>query len=216
MRLYHFLNKEFGLKDLRERRLKISEISSLNDPFEFISPAGSNRREREMLREWRTEMANDYGLLCFSANWHNPVQWTHYADRHRGLCLEFEVDRSVVRQVNYVQSRPVFPDLQRRLNREAGLRFVDVLLQTKFAHWSYEDEYRLFTTKTQCDGGLYYAAFSEQIKLTGVLVGAFSTLTRAELNGALGDLAGEVETAKVRLAFKDFRIVRQKKESLWI
>lgn len=216
MLLYHFLSEQYGLKDLRERRLKISEISSLNDPFEFISPAGSSKIERKMLRDWRTEMAKDHGLLCFSANWHNPVQWAHYADRHRGLCLGFEIDQFTVRQVNYVQSRPIFPDVRKPLTRDAGLRFVDGLLYTKFAHWSYEDEYRLFTSKKNCQDGFYYVNFSEQLKLKSVLVGACSTLTRATLDDALGEQAGAVEKMKVRTAFKDFRMVRQKKESLWV
>lgn len=36
MRIYKFLSKEFALKSLRERRLKISLLSQLNDPFEML------------------------------------------------------------------------------------------------------------------------------------------------------------------------------------
>jgi hypothetical protein len=32
----------------------------------------------------------------------------------------------------------------------------------------------------------------------------------------MGEQAGAVEKMKVRTAFKDFRMVRQKKESLWV
>jgi hypothetical protein len=36
MRVYKFLTSEYAIKDIWERKLKISEISDLNDPFELI------------------------------------------------------------------------------------------------------------------------------------------------------------------------------------
>jgi hypothetical protein len=216
MHLYYFVNQEFGLKDLRERRLKISDIAGLNDPFDFLSVAAPSRADRKMLREWRQGMANDFGLICFSRNWHSPVQWAHYADRHKGLCLGFEVDDSHLRQVNYVQSRPAWPSAQQPWPTSVKKQVIDQLLYTKFAHWSYEDEYRLFTSKSSPDlDGNYYANFSDDLKLKKVLVGACSTLTRSDLNAALGNLANDIESSKVRLAFRDFRIVKQRRASEW-
>ena len=216
MILYHFINEEFGLKDLREGRLKVSDIANLNDPFDFLSIAAPTKTQRQQLRAWRLAMAKDHGLICFSRNWRSPVQWSHYADRHKGLCLGFEVNDTHVRQVDYVQSRPVWPAIPEPLPPKVKQRMVDQLLYTKFAHWSYEDEYRLFTTKASPDpDGHSYISFSEELKLKSVLVGARSTLARAGLNDALGDLVGDVEVLKVRLAFKDFRVVRQRKDSKW-
>lgn len=37
MIVYHFISSEFALKALRDRRLKISRINELNDPFEFCA-----------------------------------------------------------------------------------------------------------------------------------------------------------------------------------
>ena len=36
MLVYHFINKEYGIEDLRKRRLKIATLNELNDPFEFF------------------------------------------------------------------------------------------------------------------------------------------------------------------------------------
>jgi hypothetical protein len=216
MILYYFVNQEFGLKDLRERRLKISDIVGLNDPFDFLSVAAPTKAARKMLREWRQDMANDFGLICFSRNWHSPVQWAHYADRHKGMCLGFEIDESHLRQVNYVQSRPVWPAAPQPWPLSVKQRVIDQLLYTKFAHWSYEDEYRLFTRKESQDlDGNFCANFSDALKLKQVLVGACSALTRSNLNAALGGLAENVDAFKVRLAFRDFRIVKQRKASEW-
>ena len=91
MRLYHFLNAEYGLLDMRYRRLKIARINELNDPFEFLGVATKSRHLRQRYHRLKDAL-NDYlGLVCFSANWNNPVQWSHYADCHKGLCLDFEV-----------------------------------------------------------------------------------------------------------------------------
>lgn len=213
---YHFLNRQFGLKDLRERRLKVSEIARLNDPFDFLSVAAPTKADRKMLLEWRQGVAKDAGLICFSRNWHNPVQWAHYADRHQGVCLGFEVDDSWIRQVSYVQSRPAWPALPHPWPAAVKKRVIDQLLYTKFAHWSYEDEYRLFTSKENPDSdGNFYVSFSSRLKLKRVLVGACSDISRSELNSVLGDLEGAVEAFKVRLAFRDFRIVKQRKLSEW-
>ena len=35
MQVYKFLDTHFGLKSLRKRRIKISILSDLNDPFEL-------------------------------------------------------------------------------------------------------------------------------------------------------------------------------------
>ena len=36
MRLYHFINKKYGLESLSLKRLKIAQIDKLNDPFELL------------------------------------------------------------------------------------------------------------------------------------------------------------------------------------
>jgi len=36
MRVYKFMTAEFGMKSLREKRLKISLLDDLNDPFDLL------------------------------------------------------------------------------------------------------------------------------------------------------------------------------------
>ncbi|MGH9611570.1 MAG: hypothetical protein ACRD4P_00670 [Bryobacteraceae bacterium] len=33
---FHFICEKYGLDDIKNRRLKISQIQDLNDPFEFL------------------------------------------------------------------------------------------------------------------------------------------------------------------------------------
>ncbi len=65
MRLYHFLSANFALDDIEKRRIKISEIDQLNDPFELWCVPQDDQRLREALRGFKKEMGERYGMLCF-------------------------------------------------------------------------------------------------------------------------------------------------------
>jgi hypothetical protein len=208
MRVYHFLNKEYGLKDIRERRLKISLPTELNDPFEFLAANLSEPELRKWLRWWKKELAKKHGLLCVSKSWRNPVQWTHYADRHRGVCLGLDMPTNTLKKVRYVTSRFDWPSV-------VDESTVEMLLYTKFAHWRYENEYRAFLHLDAKDGDLYFADFSDSLVLRQVIVGAESDVSRADLRDALGGLASDVNVFKARPAFKSFRIVQNEKPALW-
>jgi len=213
---YYFTEERFGLKILRERRLKISDILALNDPFDFLSVAGPTKASRQTLREWRETMAKDTGLICFSRNWQSPVQWAHYADDHKGMALGFEISAESLRQICYVQSRPLWPSTKPPWSQAVQQWIVDQLLYTKFTHWSYEDEYRLFTEKANREeDGNYYLNFSSNLQLRKVLVGDRCPCTRLTLTDALGPSAAEVEVFKVRPSFQEFRMVKQKAVEKW-
>jgi hypothetical protein len=208
MRVFHFLNAEFGLKDIRERRLKISRLNELNDPFEFLGVDLADRSSREGLIRTKLRISQKNGLICFSSKWSNPVLWGHYADRHRGLCLAFDVPDDSVKKVDYVDSRFSWPTA-------LDESFAEKLLFTKFSHWSYEDEYRAYMSLDVDDVDIYYADFSEQLVLKQVIVGANSAISRLEISTALRDLNGRVEVFKARAAFRKFEVIRNKNHRLW-
>lgn len=96
-----------GLDDLRQRHLKIAQLDDLNDPFELWAIAQPDQHLRQDIRATKQQMAEQYGLLCFSLDWQNPLLWSHYADRHRGLALGFDVNEQKLNPVSYVKDRPV-------------------------------------------------------------------------------------------------------------
>ena len=107
MRVYKFLTSEFAMKDIWERRLKIFEISDLNDPFELIPCDLSDPRHLYAALAMRDQATRNLGLLCFSRSWTNPLLWAHYADKHRGICLGFDLNVAddIGRAVDYVDER---------------------------------------------------------------------------------------------------------------
>ncbi len=166
----------------------------------------------------KDEIGTNRGLLCFSRDWHNPVQWSHYAAKHTGLCLGFDIPDALLGAVNYSRKRLVVETESFHNPRELSPDTVTRFLFTKYAHWRYENEVRSFVTLEEKDPekDLYFAEFSEKLRLAVVIVGAQANITRERLREALGDLAPCIEAFKARLAFKTFRVVRQRNSKLWV
>ena len=208
MRVYYFLNKRYGLENLAKRRLKIAEIMSLNDPFELLGISLSDPALRRAVNETKAALSKNRGIICFSRNWRNPVQWAHYADKHKGICLGFDVLDSYLVKVDYVRNR-----LTPKKNIDE--QFMLKLLSTKFSHWRYEQEYRVFVSLEDKVDDCYFKEFSSDMLLKQVIVGTMSDISRSDIDNALGRLKSDVEVFKARPAFKTFRIVKQRKKRLW-
>lgn len=219
MRVYHFVNHKYGLEDLKNRYLKISTLDELNDPFELFGINLADKDLRHTFRKLKDKLTEQIGLLCFSRDWHNPVLWSHYAEKHQGLCLGFDIPDKFLKQVSYSYSRKLLlkETEQRLIKNQLDIDTVKEFLITKYAHWSYEDEVRwLYDLEENIQKkSKHVAYFSDDLKLAQVIVGAESTLKRAEIHQALGDYVQQVETFKARLGFQKFEVVHQMYQELW-
>lgn len=209
MKVFHFLNAKWGLEAITRRRLKISRISSLNDPFEFLSLDCREKEFRHSLMKSINDIDLKFGLICFSANNSNPVQWSHYADRHKGICLGFEVPKDALDEVEYVEERIMH-------HGDIDENAAKNLLHTKYSHWKYEEEYRSFIELEGREGDHYFSSFDHRLKLVSIAVGANSSVTRRQVSEALGDYKDKIDVYKARPAFRSFKIVKNQCESLWI
>ncbi len=216
MQLYYFTGADYALSNIALRRVKVSSLDRLNDPFEWLGPACEQRSDRAALRDLKKKMAEKNGLICFSEDWTNPVHWSHYADQHRGIALGFEVDPTIVEKVHYENVRTVIENLGTVLGsfKDGNAShdwIVKEVICRKFKHWEYEQEWRAFVTldPTTLDNGNYFLDFNGQLRLNKVLVGANCTITKATLQRAIGELAG-IELKNRRLAFNTFNICEQK------
>lgn len=227
MLVYHFVNAQYGLDDLKNRRLKVARLGELNDPFEFLGFDLSDTDFRWIVRKLKSELSWNKGILCFCKTWTNPVVWGHYADSHTGLCLGFEVPSSVLLKVKYVDSRLPRPHVRKLPLDSWGVgyhkldeTFMRKLLLTKSSHWQYEQEYRVFVELEDYINGVRrrwtcYSKFSDQLALKRVIVGDRSCISRAQVASALADLGTQVEVFKARTAFKSFKVVRNRDEAMW-
>jgi hypothetical protein len=217
MRVYHFVNERFGLEDLKKRRLKIATIEDLNDPFEMLGFSNHNPELRKGWEYSKKDADSRFGLLCFSRSWRNPVQWSHYADGHKGLCLGFDVPKRLLVEVTYSDQRWK-PDLAAfREGGRSAQKELTRIFSTKFSHWRYENEVRCIIPLRVIprEGGFYFERFSHRLSLREVIVGHRSTVSRKQALSALRGLKDDVSLIKARLAFRSFSVVRQRDEALW-
>lgn len=203
MRVYKFLDAQFGMKSLREKRLKISTLGDLNDPFELLPFGMTDKTNRMALNMARQTWATDHGMLCFSSDWRDPVIWAHYSDKHRGLCLGFGIPDEYATKVNYVPDRLQFP-------HRPELAHATAWVFTKFANWAYEKEIRICTTLTDKSEGLYFKEFGEGLKLVEVIAGARCNLTRNEILEAVRPL-NNIKLIKARPGFHRYEIVEDQR-----
>ncbi|SDF29380.1 DUF2971 domain-containing protein [Bosea robiniae] len=190
--------------------MKIATIADLNDPFEWNWLTSKRPDVRNAITQTKKRMSADFGIICFSASWQNPVQWSHYADKHRGICLGFDVPKQYLAEIQYYPTRQV-------LNRSTPDAIRSLMIRAKYEHWRYEEEWRLFEAlggKT-VENGLYFCDFSSRMKLQRVIIGPDCDVTEEVIRAGIGDTANQIEVFKARRAFKSFKIVRQRNRDLW-
>ena len=217
MRLYYFTTERFGLEAIRDGRLKLARINELNDPFEFLSLALS-REDRRILRGFKQTMADQYGLICLSRDWQHPLLWGHYADKHRGVALGFDVNEdSGFMPVEYLPERLTLRQFGLNALSEFTEEKMMKLLTMKFVAWSYEAEYRAFCRLKKKDpvSDLYFIDFHTSFRLSEVIVGERSPITRSRLDNVLGYRKRKVKSFKARAAFKKFVVVENKLKRAW-
>jgi hypothetical protein len=170
--LYRFLDAASALKTIESRAIKVSRLRELNDPFEWKMGITGIVPEGESLANTLTESIIDrnsswVGILCFSDTFKEPVLWSHYADKHRGVAFEVSMvsNPEHVIQMRYTTERPVIDAnvYGKLLHNEAELNkymlsMLNRLMRQKSPGWEYEREYRVFFELSSLDisGGLYF------------------------------------------------------------
>ena len=109
MLLYYLTGLHHGLGNIALRRVKISRFADLNDPFELLAVDLKDRRHRKAFQETKEALNGTKGLICLSKTWENPLLWGHYAEKHTGIALGFEVADELVAEVIYAKSPEVIP-----------------------------------------------------------------------------------------------------------
>lgn len=216
MRLYRFLNAENGLRSLADKRLRVGRIEELNDDFEFIGVATDIREERIALRNTRKQLSEDNGVLCMSKTWESPLMWAHYGDSHKGMVLGFDVPEVLYPAVEYVEKRPTREEMGLDGVGQMSEATMGRLIKMKAKGWEYEQEHRAFVGLT--DGVMlhgtvhYFVDFGPQLALKEVIVGSRFKTQRSE---AMRLVEPGVEVFMARGDFEDFKVVRQKLDSMW-
>jgi hypothetical protein len=219
MRLYYFTSERYGLEAIRDRRLKVARVNEANDPFELMGLALKRKEDRKTWTAFKTDFDAQFGMICLSADWQHPLLWGHYADKHRGICLGFDVPATGdFAKVNYRADRPTLKGIKCKSISDLNHDDIKELLFLKFKAWEYESEYRAFCTLEDKDPvtGLYFLPFSDKkMNLVKVIIGERSSVKRHKLAEVLGTRASTVRCFKARAGFKKFEVVENKLRRAW-
>ena len=144
MKLYKYRslqNFQWIVDILRFKRFHMAKWNDLNDPMEghytyMVYNTQSNFRD--LIDQYYMEKIR-LKICSFSSTYKPILLWSHYANQHRGIAIEVEVNTQNhpnLHKVNYV---PTIPELN--FDQDPNPTPLQVLTH-KVDIWSYEQEYR--------------------------------------------------------------------------
>ncbi len=144
------LNDPFDCRIDLQKALQRAESSATGDRKNFLSSVLSNP---EFFGNWKSTF-DTVGVCCFSRTNEQTLLWSHYADDHKGVCLEYEFRPSYLLTKDFqltaagnVEYR-VEPLAEWLKYAPMGLdnfviEMVHKYLKTKSPAWEYEQEARI-------------------------------------------------------------------------
>ena len=108
-------------------------------------------KERDKLEIYLEEQKDAIGVSCFVVDNQSIPMWAHYADNHKGYCVEYDIseNQSTIDDLFPVIYRDEIFDSTYLADRLEGLNamyFMKMAL-VKSLDWSYEREWRLIVQK---------------------------------------------------------------------
>lgn len=110
------------------------------------------------------------GVFCFSENDLNLLMWSHYADQHKGIVLQFDIahDLKTFLPVTKVEYTDKYPTLDWN---SFTMQELEVAYTRKHKGWAYEREWRLI----EPDGAGTYLKFKPEV-VTRLIFGCRSEM----------------------------------------
>lgn len=199
VRLFMYMSWANAQKFIERKTLKATNPLKTNDPFEFLpnTEKGNISEEKSMIERM--------GLVCFcfSRLVSSAALWGHYGDKHKGVCLVFDIPLCDIAKLGFSLVRVRYQE--NRCVRD--ITFCEMFVKDK--SWEFEQEYRIIghagTAKKAEDGMLFYDDFF--VFLEGIVLGALSDIDInfvkkfSELNGI-----GKIKITKGKMDDKKFKI----------
>lgn len=156
------------LQKVRLRRRRTDGRAAANAGYKNIVHLPRSALEAKLDAALRNTTSSA-GVVCYAEEPDNILMWGHYADCHRGICLEFDPHvpsldaSSLVYKVRYQTQRPILANF---LEREDSSELA-VAITTKADFWTYEKEWRAIESSR----ARATAAFDPRM-LTAIILGA--------------------------------------------
>lgn len=198
-KIYKFMRfDDYWKKNLFEGQIFFSPSNILNDPFDCLIYINREkygeyvleemqrlfpRIDKKVLKEETTKclkedlkdivssLRKEIRVTCFTENFLSPLMWSHYADKHQGFCIEYDLSR-----IAEGYRRCILPIIYSNTKCDVTDAIISKntnLLMNPFYYkskdWEYEKEWRMVIFENMIKDGEYFADFSQVI--TGIYLG---------------------------------------------
>ncbi|WIH83375.1 DUF2971 domain-containing protein [Brachyspira pilosicoli] len=158
--LYKYRNFDFGIELLQnEEKIRMSDPKYFNDPAD--PPI---KLDNDLLNNIESIISR-VKIASLSGNNKNILMWSHYADSHKGICIEYDFSKitnddpfknkiCILKKVVYkeyinfinsyfnIKYSPYYENADNRIEKSPPFLYLFYL---KYIDWAYEDEYRIIS-----------------------------------------------------------------------
>lgn len=160
-KLYHFTSFDTFVRIWLSKKLKFASFLNVNDIQESMRGVSVSNPSRLPVMFAFQDLITKYKQLSFSMDqdsfikgYMNTMMWGYYADKTRGVCIEFDYDKLKIPNdvlksiVTYCDIQPQQTDIPDSVTTIRGLKEHIIeeqnkLFFTKQKGWAGENEYRL-------------------------------------------------------------------------
>jgi Protein of unknown function (DUF2971) len=172
----------------------------VGDPQEYIRFSLTTLIQEELRRGY------ERGVCCLSRRWDSVLMWSHYADQHRGLCIEYDASplaEAEIYRVNYDTAREIPASVLYRLfitvDESVRPQVDRAALLTKSREWRYEREVRVLSRLGPEDS---------PFTLKGVIFGMHCPYTTQFVIAKSLEQRADLQFWNIRQPSKGFRLQR--------
>ncbi|WP_104029329.1 DUF2971 domain-containing protein [Vibrio jasicida] len=170
IKIYKYMSEKAAISFIKNQMIRITPAWSLNDPFECklsnstckqLNSIGGNFMRSHLLEDFMDR----HGIVSLTETPDNLLMWSHYADEHKGVVVEFIIDENdpfemfntthipkssdaVFKKVNYRKLR----NYPFTVNEQNFKSIRDHYYLTKSDEWIYEKEHRFIFPATALVG----------------------------------------------------------------
>lgn len=204
----YFSDTSLNLETVKSNKLWYSAPRNFNDVFDCDIPIDSKkifdsalhmspRPIRQASRQWidlkariqkrsnalskeLAKLKDIMGVSCFSESCNSLLMWAHYANNHKGMCVEYnlmDINEKLgftAVPIVYSKERVNFNSLEKANDNEYVLEIFFSALTSKSPEWAYEKEWRIIRENVACGDAWEddkKGALLDMIKPTSITLG---------------------------------------------
>lgn len=174
---------EYSLSDIINEEITVCHPSQFNDPFDSLVIPWIMNNDRDYAEKTHVPpmqksydyfrvraFAEDADIKAVS----NTLMWSHYAQDHKGFCLEYEFDKGFTQTDDdslYVFKRINYEEENKQIDLSGKKIDNKMAFYTKQNQWKYENEVRLITYLPHVESPFAHIPMGDKCRIKAVYFG---------------------------------------------